>query len=50
MKIVTLEVATNTGRQIVAATVTTFSPGLAISNDKIALPNSVLNYAIRERT
>ena len=43
---VNLEVATKAGRQSVAATVTTFSPGLAISNDKIALPNSVLNYAI----
>jgi hypothetical protein len=44
--IVNLEVETKAGRQIVAATVTAFSPGLAISNDPIALPNSVLNYAV----
>jgi hypothetical protein len=43
---VTLEVETKTGRQSVAATVTTFSPGLAISNEKIALPNAVFNYAV----
>ena len=40
------EVETKTGRQSVAATVTTFSPGLAISNDPIALPNSILTYAV----
>jgi len=28
------------------STVTTSSPGLAISNDPIALPNAVLNYAV----
>ncbi len=41
---VTLEVETKLGRQSVAATVV--SPGLAISNEKIALPNAVLNYAV----
>jgi hypothetical protein len=43
---VTLEVETKTGRQSVAATITAFSPGLAISIEKIALPNAVLNYAV----
>jgi hypothetical protein len=41
---VNLEVETKTGRQIVAATVV--RPGLAVSNEKIALPNAVLNYAV----
>ena len=41
---VTHEVETMTGRQTVAATVV--CPGLAVSNKKIPLPNTVPNYAV----
>jgi hypothetical protein len=41
---INLEVETKVGRQSVAATVV--RPGVAVSNDKIALPNAVLNYAV----
>ncbi len=41
---VNLQVETKTGRQTVAATV--IRPGLAVTNEKIALPNVVLKYAV----
>jgi hypothetical protein len=41
---VTLEVETTVGRQTVAATVV--RPGLAVSDERIAVPNTILNYAV----